>query len=142
MPTLNIQHIFSNFSWYQTHYLSIIKDPSQYYQTVETAQIYFGFVSEQKLYLGDLLQLWFAHKWIDGDVGLLSLEGKNLWQPVQRIQSGNELYLFSISSNGLQKHSTALAWSTHEQAIVTVTLTQTLAYYLSFIALERPKHSS
>lgn len=141
MPTLNIQQIFAHLDWYRTNYLSIIKDPSQYYQTIETARIHFGFLSEQKLYLGDLLQLWFGYKWVDGRINVSDQNSQNFWQPVQQLQEENTLYFFSIYSDRLQCKPTALAWSAREQTVVTVTLDHTFSYYLNFIALDRPKHT-
>ncbi|WP_324645581.1 hypothetical protein [Acinetobacter sp. MD2] len=139
MSTLKIQDIFSHFEWYQSYYLTIIQNPSQYYQPVEAAEIHFGFLSEQKLYLGDLLQLWFGHKWIEG---FAAVQNKNVAQSVQYLQSEQQtesFYLFSIFSDRLQDQSTAFAWSTREQKIVTVNISQTLDYYLGFIGLARPK---
>jgi hypothetical protein len=37
MTTLSIESIFSNFSFYQDHYLEIIQDPQQYYTSVENS---------------------------------------------------------------------------------------------------------
>ncbi|WP_236765705.1 hypothetical protein [Acinetobacter junii] len=65
MTTLRIESIFSNFSFYKQNYLNIINDPSQYYQVVESANIHFASFSDERLYLGDLLQLWLSDKWTE-----------------------------------------------------------------------------
>ena len=41
MTILSIQSIFSNLSYYQENYLDIIQNPTQYYQSVENANIHF-----------------------------------------------------------------------------------------------------
>ena len=64
MNTLNISDIFSQFSYYQEHYLSILSTPEQYYTAVEGAYIHVWPLAPQDLYLGDLLQLWFSEKWL------------------------------------------------------------------------------
>ena len=63
MKTLCIQSIFSNFSFYQQNYLQIIQNPEQYYIAVENACVNTFPFRQQVLFLGDLLQLWFGHKW-------------------------------------------------------------------------------
>lgn len=37
MTILNIETIFSNFSFYQQNYLDILQDPERYYTPVENA---------------------------------------------------------------------------------------------------------
>ena len=64
MHTLTIAEIFSNFSFYQNHYISIIQDPERYQTAVEDACIQVWPVGTQPLYLGDLLQLWCSDKWL------------------------------------------------------------------------------
>ena len=64
MQTLTIAEIFSDFSFYQDHYLSIIAQPEQYFTPVQGVFIQVWPVGTQPLYLGDLLQLWFSEKWL------------------------------------------------------------------------------
>ena len=56
MNTLSISDIFSQFSYYQEHYLSILSTPEQYSTALEGAFIHVWPLSPQDLYLGDLLQ--------------------------------------------------------------------------------------
>ena len=64
MNTLTISQIFENFSFYQENYLSILQDSEQYFIQVEQAYLDVWPFTEKKLYLGDLLQLWFSEKWL------------------------------------------------------------------------------
>ncbi|MEB3754406.1 hypothetical protein [Acinetobacter sp. MD2(2019)] len=142
MSTLSIQDIFSNLEGYQSRFVAILEHPAQYYQVVEGAKIQFDAMSEQKIYLGDLLQLWFAKSaWIENDAQAASANKLQLVQQTQRSSQDHRLYFFAFLSDRLKPHSMALAWSEREQAVVTVNLQQTWLYYLSFIALTRPKHS-
>ena len=64
MNTLSIPQIFSQLAYYQENYLQIIADPAQYYIPVKDAHITLWPLAQKSLYLGDLLQLWFAEKWL------------------------------------------------------------------------------
>ena len=64
MNTLTIPQIFSQLSFYQDHYLEIIQDSAQYFTLVAGAEIRLWPLATKQLYLGDLLQLWFAEKWL------------------------------------------------------------------------------
>ena len=64
MNTLTIPQIFSQLSFYQDHYLDIIQDSAQYFTPVAGAEIRLWPLATKQLYLGDLLQLWFAEKWL------------------------------------------------------------------------------
>ena len=61
MPILRIQDIFANFQFYKENYLSILKNPQSYYQPVTDACIHFAILSEQKVYLGDLLVTGYSN---------------------------------------------------------------------------------
>ena len=50
--------------FYQDHYLDIIQDSAQYFTPVAGAEIRLWPLATKQLYLGDLLQLWFAEKWL------------------------------------------------------------------------------
>ncbi|MEC8057291.1 MAG: hypothetical protein VX136_09290 [Pseudomonadota bacterium] len=141
MPILHIQDIFSQFKFYQAQYLDIVRDPALYYQPVEDAHIPFSIVSEEKIYLGDLLQLWFGDKWTEHQVKVLNDVNHGLWTQLSECWY-NSLFLFAIERKGLFAKTSALAWSTEEQQIKEITLDQTLPYYCHYLSLERPKRYS
>ncbi|MHA3048724.1 hypothetical protein [Acinetobacter sp. ANC 4641] len=142
MPFLRIQDIFANFQFYKENYLSILKNPQSYYQAVADAGIHFAILSEQKVYLGDLLQLWFGDKWTEHQAKQLQQGESNYWQPVQQDSASSDIFVFAIQGQGIGKHAKALAWSQHDAQIREIYLDRVLPYYFNFIALERPKHSA
>ena len=107
MNTLTISQIFENFLFYQENYLSILQDSEQYFIQVEQAYLDVWPFTEKKLYLGDLLQLWFSEKWlINTPCRLLnsssqvssSSDTQATQKPVQRTQ---DFYLFQLSGSTL-----------------------------------------
>ena len=138
MPILHIQEIFSQFQFYQAQYLDIIKNPELYYQPVLNAHIHFSIVSEEKIYLGDLLQLWLGDKWTEHQVKILSHADQPLWVHLTECWH-NSLFLFALERKGLFSKTSALAWSTEEQQIKQISLDQALPYYCHYLSLERPK---
>lgn len=94
MTILNIQTIFSNFSFYQQNYLDILQDPERYYTPVENAFLNTFPFKQNALYLGDLLQLWFGNKWkIENARNLLSQKNPLL------VSVQSPLYLFQLGEN-------------------------------------------
>ena len=138
MNTLTIPKIFSNFSFYQENYLSILQNPEQYHIEVEHAYLDVWPFSEKKLYLGDLLQLWFSEKWrIDSNYRLLSnLEAQ--FKP-KSIQEEHDFYLFQLSGSTLSGSNHAQVWSVLEQKIRYISLDSVFKYYCYFESIERPK---
>ena len=100
MHTLTIAEIFSNLSFYQDNYLSIIQDSVQYRTVVEDAYIQVWPVGTEQLYLGDLLQLWFSDKWLINSPCQLLLESysNGRKKPLQR---DHDLYLYQLNGSAL-----------------------------------------
>lgn len=140
MNTLSISDIFSNFDFYQDHYLSIISHPEQYYQTVEHAYINVWPVGHVDLYLGDLLQLWFSEKWVI-DLPILRLfdhkdDGRKI--PFQRDQ---DLYLYQLSGSALSGSNRSRVWSKSEGTSYRVSLDSAFKYYCIYKGTDRPEIS-
>lgn len=134
MTILNIQSIFSNFSFYQDHYLEIIQDPAQYYTPVEHAFLNTFPFKQQALYLGDLLQLWFGNKWKIQNVNNL-LDQKN----TSTLDQNSPLYLFQLGGELFLGANTALAWSVAEQKVVSVQVKSIWQYAVFSHLCIRPK---
>ena len=128
---LKIADIFSNFDFYQTHYLSIIADPRQYYTPVESAFIGVWPVGNIPLYLGDLLQLWFSEKWLINSPIQLLLENysNGRKQPLQR---NNDLYLYQLCGSALSGRNNSKVWSRSENKTLAVALDSVFAYLLIY----------
>ncbi|MFW1943647.1 hypothetical protein ACG93R_09055 [Acinetobacter guillouiae] len=146
MNTLTISQIFENFSFYQDNYLSILQDSDQYFIQVEQAYLDVWPFTEKKLYLGDLLQLWFSEKWlINTPCRLLnsssqissSSDTQVTKKPVQRTQ---DFYLFQLSGSTLSGSNHAQIWSVSEQKVLYVSLDRIFKYYCYFESIERPKN--
>lgn len=128
---LKIADIFSNFDFYQTHYLSIVADPQQYYTPVESAFIGVWPVGNIPLYLGDLLQLWFSEKWLINSPIQLLLENysNGRKQPLQR---NNDLYLYQLCGSALSGRNNSKVWSRSENKTLAVALDSVFAYLLIY----------
>lgn len=128
---LKIADIFSNFDFYQTHYLSIIADSQQYYTPVESAFIGVWPVGNIPLYLGDLLQLWFSEKWLINSPIQLLLENysNGRKQPLQR---NNDLYLYQLCGSALSGRNNSKVWSRSENKTLAVALDSVFAYLLIY----------
>ncbi|WP_151714284.1 hypothetical protein [Acinetobacter bereziniae] len=147
MTTLTISQIFEKFSFYQENYLSILQNPEQYHIEVEQAYLDVWPFSEKKLYLGDLLQLWFSEKWLINSTCRLLLNSSTLdssdltAQPTQKqIQRTQDLYLFQLSGSTLSGSNHAQVWSVSEQKVLYVSLNSIFKYYCYFESIERPKN--
>ena len=128
MNTLTIPEIFSNFDYYQTHYLAIIADAEQYHTPVQYAYIDLWPVGRTDLYLGDLLQLWFSEKWLINSPCLRLFnhpdDGRKI--PFQREQ---DLYLYQLAGSALSGSNRSQVWSRSEQQFIRVIVDSPLKYY-------------
>lgn len=138
MNTLTISQIFENLSFYQDNYLSILKNPEQYYLEVEHAYLDVWPFSEKKLCLGDLLQLWFSEKWlIDLNYRVLSNTYDDINEKIQF--SKQDLYLFQLSGSTLSGSNHAQVWSVSEKKIIYVALDSVFKYYCYFESISKIK---
>ena len=124
MHLLKLDYVIQNLCNYQSHLDEILKDPQLYYQRVEGAEICFSCISQQKIYLGDLLQLWQQKVW-----------QKCLSQqfPHQKCENA---YIFAITCNTLKKRIVISAYVNQEHVIFNIN--NALDFYLAFIRLNRP----
>lgn len=137
MNTLSISDIFSNLSFYQENYLSILQNPEQYYTKIEQAYFEVWPFAEKQLYLGDLLQLWFSEKWlINAQCKLLTdTTSKNNQATIQR---EHDLYLFQLVGSTFSGANHAKVWSVSEQKVIHVALDRVFKYYCFFESIDRP----
>lgn len=132
MNTLYVSEIFKHFSFYQDHYLSIISDPLQYYTEVSDAYIQVWPFAKQNLYLGDLLQLWFAQKW------LIAPSSPSLLQQLTdepQHKSSSDLYLYQLQGNALTGENYSRAWSLSQHREHAVTIPAVLQHVCVYKAL-------
>ncbi|MCP0912389.1 MULTISPECIES: hypothetical protein [Acinetobacter] len=137
MNTLSILQIFSQLTYYQENYLQIIADPAQYYIPVTDAHIKLWPLAQQSLYLGDLLQLWFAEKWLVETERQFSFE-VFLNADYLKEQS-KELYIYAISGNLLTGTNQSKAWQASTAQIQDVELANVSKHYFEFQGLSRPQ---
>ncbi|UBX53271.1 hypothetical protein LDO52_04785 [Acinetobacter pseudolwoffii] len=137
MNTLSIPQIFSQLTYYQENYLQIIADPAQYYIPVTDAHIKLWPLAQQSLYLGDLLQLWFAEKWLVETERQFSFE-EFLNADYLKEQS-RELYIYAISGNLLTGTNQSKAWQASTAQIQDVELANVSKHYFEFQGLSRPQ---
>ncbi|MCO8091740.1 hypothetical protein [Acinetobacter pseudolwoffii] len=137
MNTLSIPQIFSQLTYYQESYLQIIADPAQYYIPVTDAHIKLWPLAQKSLYLGDLLQLWFAEKWLVETERQFSFE-VFLNADYLKEQS-RELYIYAISGNLLTGTNQSKAWQASTAQIQDVELANVSKHYFEFQGLSRPQ---
>ena len=137
MNTLSIPQIFSQLTYYQENYLQIIADPAQYYIPVTDDHIKLWPLAQQSLYLGDLLQLWFAEKWLVETERQVSFE-VFLNADYLKEQS-RELYIYAISGNLLTGTNQSKAWQASTAQIQDVELANVSKHYFEFQGLSRPQ---
>lgn len=137
MNTLSIPQILSQLTYYQENYLQIIADPAQYYIPVTDAHIKLWPLAQQSLYLGDLLQLWFAEKWLVETERQFSFE-VFLNADYLKEQS-KELYIYAISGNLLTGTNQSKAWQASTAQIQDVELANVSKHYFEFQGLSRPQ---
>lgn len=137
MNTLSIPQIFSQLTYYQENYLQIIADPAQYYIPVTDAHIKLWPLAQQSLYLGDLLQLWFAEKWLVETERQFSFE---VFLNVDYLkEQSKELYIYAISGNLLTGTNQSKAWQASTAQIQDVELANVSKHYFEFQGLSRPQ---
>ena len=140
MHTLTIAEIFSNFSFYQNHYISIIQDPERYQTAVEDAYIQVWPVGYTDLYLGDLLQLWFSERWlVNSPCQLLSEQSTSTLK--KTVQREHDLYLYQLSGSALSGNNRSKVWSAAEGKSLDVSLDSAFKYYCIYKGVERPDAS-
>lgn len=137
MYTLTISQIFSNFSFYQDQYLQILQDPQLYYLDVADAYIDVWLFARQKLYLGDLLQLWLSDKWF------VTSQAETLLDVLDnKPQKYTHGYVFQVNGSFLSTVLTSKAWSQDQQNQVNLSLDNVLKFYFVYKALSRPSKNS
>ncbi|WP_180040068.1 hypothetical protein [Acinetobacter sp. YH12100] len=137
MNTLSIPQIFSQLTYYQENYLQIIADPAQYYIPVTDAHIKLWPLAQQSLYLGDLLQLWFAEKWLVETERQFSF--KVFLNADYLKEQSKELYIYAISGNLLTGTNQSKAWQASTAQIQDVELANVSKHYFEFQGLSRPQ---
>lgn len=136
MNTLSIPEIFSQFSYYQENYLSLIQQPELYYTAVEGAFVSVRPFATVQLYLGDLLQLWFSEKW-------LVESARESWIATyfsEQIEAQERVYIYALEGQLWSKPLQAQAWLKSEHASCIVQLEHTLKYYCYYKALSVPQY--
>ncbi|PJG43867.1 hypothetical protein XA39_04650 [Acinetobacter tandoii] len=135
MNTLSIPEIFSQFSYYQDNYLSLIQQSELYYTAVEGAFVSVRPFAAVQLYLGDLLQLWFSEKWL--------VESERQSWIASYFSSETEVkeraYVYALDGQLWSKSLQAQAWSQSRNAACTIQLERTLKYYCYYKALTAPQ---
>ncbi|WP_336167424.1 hypothetical protein [Acinetobacter sp. 161(2023)] len=135
MKTLTVASIFSNFDFYQHHYLNILSRTESYYTPVEGASIDAYPFKKQDLYLGDLLQLWFSSKWnVHGSLKILKSS--------KVLNPSKALYIFQLEGELLLGKNKVLAWSTEHQEIIELQLKNIWTSYVVAQTCDRPDNSS
>ena len=135
MNMLSIPEIFSQFSYYQENYLSLIQQPELYYTAVEGAFVSVRPFATVQLYLGDLLQLWFSEKW-------LVESARESWIATYfsaQTEAQERVYIYALEGKLWSKPLQAQAWSKSQHASCTVQLERTLKYYCYYKALTAPQ---
>lgn len=139
MNTLSISQIFSNLSFYKENYLAILSDPKQYQISVDEAFIEVWPFKKESLCLGDLLQLWFAQKWlakapIDYQFELFL----NVNVEDDKRNAEKDLYLYAITGNILTGRNETCAWSIKNNQTETLQIDNVLQNYCTFKACQYP----
>ncbi len=141
MSILSISEIFSNLRFYQDNYLSILSHPDQYYCKVSEAYIQVWPFSKQDLYLGDLLQLWFAEKWLIHSTQTTFAHNLIADQSQERVA---DLYLYQLHGNALTGKNQSIAWSveTHTPQVIQVQgVLQHFCEYKTLATIQSQVHS-
>ena len=134
MSTLSIPQIFSNLSFYQENYLQILENPDCYYTSVQDASIHVWPLVNEKLYLGDLLQLWFGNKWVvnnhtDSILDLLEEQPTLVEQ----------YYLHRVEGNLFSSSNHSKAWSQNNKQSVDICIESLFKFYCLFKSISRPE---
>ncbi|ATO19968.1 hypothetical protein BS636_10040 [Acinetobacter sp. LoGeW2-3] len=135
MNTLTIPQIFSQLSFYQENYLDIIQDATQYFTPVADAKIRLWPLAAKQLYLGDLLQLWFAEKWLVEQERQFSFEVfLNAPEPQPK-----DLYIYAISGNLLTGSNQSRVWQASVEQIQSLSVANVSKHYFEYQALTQPQ---
>ena len=137
MNTLSISQIFSNIVFYKENYLSILSDPKQYQTPVDEAFIQVWPFKKESLCLGDLLQLWFAQKWLAKAPIEYQFE-VFLNAEDDSTNKEKDLYLYAIKGNILTGRNETLAWSLKNNQTQTLQIDNVLQNYCTFKACQYP----
>ncbi|MFV5489932.1 hypothetical protein [Acinetobacter sp. ASP199] len=135
MNTLTIPLIFSQLSFYQENYLDIIQDSTQYFTPVTGAEIRLWPLAAKQLYLGDLLQLWFAEKWLVEKERQFSFE---LFLNAPETPP-KDLFIYAISGNLLTGSNQSKVWQTSTAQAQELSLANVSKHYFEYQALTQPK---
>ncbi|MEG0482794.1 MAG: hypothetical protein RR569_06765 [Acinetobacter sp.] len=138
MNTLTIPEIFSNFSYYQENYLSILQNPEQYHIEVKHAELNVWPIAYKKIWLGDLLQLWFSEKWLADSTYQLNLENQSS-NTQQSSQTQADLFLFQLTGNAFTGKNQAKAWSFSEQKIISLSVNSVFKNLCYYESIDRPR---
>lgn len=141
MNTLSISQIFSNISFYKENYLSILSDSKQYRTPVAEAFIQVWPFKKESLCLGDLLQLWFAQKWLAKAPIEYQFE-LFLNANDASINHEKDLYLYAITGNILTGRNETLAWSLKNNRTETLHIDNVLQNYCTFKACQYPANQN
>lgn len=131
MKPLSISDIFSNFNFYKENYLTIISDSESYQTSVEDAYICAWPFKREQLYLGDLLQLWFAEKWILQKSSSLFLDQYALNNNI-KLNYSDEFYLYQIDGNALTGTNHAKVWSSRDNQNLSISVDHVFKYFCIF----------
>lgn len=135
MNTLSIPEIFSQFSYYQENYLTLLQQPEHYYTPVEGAQVSVRPFATVPLYLGDLLQLWFSEKWLVESARQSWIESYFSTET----DTQERVYVFALEGQLWSKPLQAQAWSQAQNTVCEIKLERTLKYYCYYKALSTPQ---
>lgn len=138
MYTLTISQIFFNLGFYQNHYLNILQSPDQYFTEVEGAYIDVLPFKKQSLYLGDLLQLWFAQKWQVAISPAFEVEQYLAAIDVQTTLD-QPAYIYAITANLFNGSNQTQVWNLSSEQPQQRVLDSSLKNYCEFLACHRPK---
>ena len=136
MNTLTISQIFSHLDDYQQSYLAILADAAQYYTPVEGAYIDVWPFARRDLYLGDLLQLWFAEKWRQSPQPAFGFE--LFYNTAFAEQDLEPRFIYAITGNSLTFAQDAQAWRQSSSNHEDLTLVNLSKYLLEYQNLTRP----
>lgn len=135
MNTLTIPQIFSQLPFYQDHYLDIIQDSAQYFTPVAGAEIRLWPLATKQLYLGDLLQLWFAEKWLVEKERQFSFE---IFLNMPEAQK-KDLYLYALAGNLLTGSNQSKVWQASAKETQVLSVANVSKHYFEYRALTQPK---
>ncbi|MFW2046297.1 hypothetical protein [Acinetobacter variabilis] len=135
MNTLTIPQIFSQLPFYQDHYLDIIQDSAQYFTPVAGAEIRLWPLAIKQLYLGDLLQLWFAEKWLVEQERQFSFE---IFLNTPKAQK-KDLYIYALAGNLLTGSNQSKVWQASAKETQVLSVANVSKHYFEYRALTQPK---